>query len=314
MAGAAVGNPLGNASEDEDGEDTDAVVVKDTFSRVRRVVCNEDGEVRQPIVLLQRYTIYGTVFVVLGVPVISIALNQMPLPSPLPVYVNGNVVHERLIEMVDTICMQLSMASLSRFPTELARTTRIEQGALAQLGLGTKRVAEREASKLRRWPIILAVIAFPIALYGLVVGSVVTMISLVFTVPVRMQRHASIDSQTSQTFVLHRSAVEFDHVVVFQIALQLSPWFGQMEGDFVDHECIMCCWWASPVWVIIWSIRCFTISFCVPCAMCWYHAMQVGSCLAKDDVVEAIHNVKPDALDGTSTEWNGRVAAPTIRL
>eukprot|EP01051_Picozoa_sp_SAG22_P010993 SAG22_NODE_1023_length_5990_cov_16.923782_1_plen_200_part_00 len=162
MAGAAVGNPLGDAGEDEDGEDTDAALVEDTFSRVRRVICNEDGEVRQPIVLLQRYTVYGTVFVVFAVPAISIALNQMPLPRPLPLYVNGDVVHERLIEMVDSICMQLSMAGLSRFPTELARTTRIEQGALSQLGLGTKRVAKREASRLRRWPIILAVIAFPI--------------------------------------------------------------------------------------------------------------------------------------------------------
>ena len=96
--------------------------------------------------------------------------------------------------------------------------------------------------------------------------------------------------------------------------MQLSPAFGVKDDDWVDPECLVCCWWASPVWVTMWSIRCFAISFCVPCAMCWYHAMQVGSCLARDDVVEAIHNVKLEALDGTASEWNRKVAAPTIRL
>jgi hypothetical protein len=207
MAEAAMSNPLGGASEAEAGEeDTDAALVEDTFSRVRSVICNQGGSVRRPIVVLQSYTYYGTIFLVFAVPIISIALNQMPEPSPDPMYVNGNVVHDRLIDMLEMCCMSLSMAGLSRFPTELARVTRTgsEPGALVQLGAGSKRVAQREVSKLHKWPMILAVIAIPIALYGLVIGSVVTMLIMIYALPVRWNRSFPMQARPNA-----RAAFEF---------------------------------------------------------------------------------------------------------
>lgn len=57
----------------------------------------------------------------------------------------------------------------------------------------------------------------------------------------------------------------------------------------------------------------YGLGVCTPCALCWYHAMSVGSALAKDDVVEVMKKVTQETLKEKQT-WNNEVRVPTTNL
>ena len=187
VAGMAAGivsgfdNPMADDGGEKSFEDTDVVVVEDTFERARSLLCDDDGNLRLALRRLNSVQRWLTCFQVFIFPVLAFALNTVGgsdalLYEDLDGDGKTHLNHGRLLDLIYGMGLMLFLGATSVYPAELVRTIHAENGALKKLGMGSKRVAASEAEKLLRWPRFLKLVAVPIICYGIFAGFLFLMI------------------------------------------------------------------------------------------------------------------------------------------
>jgi hypothetical protein len=295
-----------NALANDDGldelqaVDTDAEVMPDLFVHVRRMVCDSDGNLRS---FLRRVTaaIRWMAFVgVIGVPLASIVLNETNGAADKryhrPLWEDGQLNHLRLLDVIYQMGTNFFYACSALFPAQLANAIRLEDGALARLGAGEKKVAANELSGLRRWPKLLVAVGVPFMLYG--VGMLLLVFFMAFIGFLLI-----FAPEFREEF--YDGYAEKDDDVVLKEA-------GLIDDPRVNCQVLCPFMWVFTIWTHLVLLSWSFIAG-IPCALCWYYAMKVGSVLAKDDVIEVVQRVDVDAVSD-DTVWSEKVATPTIRL
>eukprot|EP01052_Picozoa_sp_SAG31_P007539 SAG31_NODE_360_length_17025_cov_5.362460_2_plen_258_part_00 len=237
---------------------------------------------------------------VIGVPLLVIALNETNGAADKryhrPLWEHGGINHLRLLDVIYNAGTNFFYACSALFPAELAEAIRQNDGALARLGAGEKRVAASEIKGLPRWRPLLAAVGVPFILYGL--------------------------GMLLLTFLMAAFGLMFLFAPGFR-----EDWYdGYDERDddamlraagLIDDPRVTCpvvCpfMWVFTIWVHLVLLSWSFIAG-IPCALCWYYAMKVGSILAKDDVIEVVKRVDEDALQD-DVVWSDSVAIPTVKL
>lgn len=280
--------------------DTDAEVMPDLFVRARRMVCDDAGKPRPFFRRVTAVIRWVAVVGVIGVPLASIVLNETNGAADKryhrPVWENGQVNHLRLLDVIYQMGTNFFYACSALFPAQLANAIRLDGGALARLGAGEKKVAANELSRLRCWPKLLVAVGVPFMLYG------VGMLLYVFLFP--LFGFLMIFSPESRDGFYDGYADRDDDALLKKAGLIDDP----------RVNCPVLCpfMYVFTIWTHLVLLSWSFIAG-IPCALCWYYAMKVGSVLAKDDVIEVVKRVDVDATNDDAV-WSETVATPTIRL
>ena len=291
FSGIATATGLSDGTDnggDSDVEDTNAVVCTDPFVKLRPLITTANGSRPRTFVTVAKWAAR------LG------GLGMLAsIPHALHIgrwYVNGGGRCDgcAYAEVYDTEggvrgqailgfiqwpvgnCISFWMASF--LPDEFIRAVRLESGPLARLGLGTKKIAEREQKKLQRWPVLLSVVALGLMLFSVAFFSYG---------PYQLFVQWGTPAATNWGQSFDQDGSEFDGI----------PKFGFL-------------WWCYATFCIGWGSTYLVV---YPLCMAWWLAMKLAARLAIDDVIEVAKDVKAEALQSDSL-WTDQIAKPCIKL
>ena len=315
----AVSNPLADENIDAlEHEDTDAVVVSDSFARLRRLLLarggSDGGQLKTVFMAAARVGLWCSFVNMFVTPLISFARGTTGWNGKDPIYdEHGHMNSKAVLGQLYQIGFAGFQGITLLFVNELAQVIQPETGCLKLLGVGEKKVSSRGLKSVRKfvWPCL------GVSCIGLIYGTMMLLLGTAVDMISRLLGGQTPQSEAEQAC---GHSVVGDHPCTERPVCQTD--YGEVcpHGyptyetrlavyEFQDPTLFHMLTVRVPYWYGL-GLACV---LGIPSCAGWYYAMRVSALLARDDIIECAKGVSDEGLKNDEV-WTATVATKTLAL